>query len=491
MFFLFKYVDDLIGKGFEWYTIAELMMYASASNVAMALPLAVLLSSIMTFGTLGENYELVAIKSAGVSLQKAMQPLFVFIICLSIASFYFSDYMLPKANLKYGSLLWDMRNKKLSFLIKPGVFNNSIPNYALLVERKGEANDSLYNVTIYDHTGGSGTSKIIMAEKGRMAKTNDNNYLILQLINGVRYEEGAGRSYNPRQTFTRMRFKQTEVKFDFSSFSKMNRTEEENFKNNAQMLDRKELLIRKDSLNRSLDSLNKSTGANIGIYFRQNSTLKGWTKIKGAPKVIKQSVVNSIPKDLRATAMQSAYDQAETIRQVINNRVTDHDLRQKEIIRATVEYQRKYTLAVSCLLLFFIGAPLGAIIRKGGLGLPVVIAIVFFLIYHILTTVSEKSAKEGSLDPVFGMWLALIILTPLGIFLTYKATVDSALFDLDYYKQLIVSLFKKKKKAWYFSRYSLTLFLTSAWYLFHFIVNKGCNFVKRLMAISNLRRQHK
>lgn len=448
MFFLFKYVDDLIGKGFEWYTIAELMMYASASNVAMALPLAVLLSSIMTFGTLGENYELVAIKSAGVSLQKAMQPLFVFIICLSVASFYFSDYMLPKANLKYGSLLWDMRNKKLSFLIKPGVFNNSIPNYALLVERKGESTDSLYGITIYDHTGGSGMSKIIMAEKGRMAKTNDNNYLILQLINGVRYEEGASRNgmYNQRQTFTRMRFKQTEVKFDFSSFSKMNRTEEQNFKNNAQMLDRKELLLREDSISRSLDSLNKATAANVGIYFRQNSTLKGWTKVKGKPKEIKQSVLNVVPKDLRASALQHAYDQAETVRQVVNNRIADHDLRQKEIIKANVEYQRKYTLAVSCLLLFFIGAPLGAIIRKGGLGLPVVIAVVFFLIYHILTTVSEKSAKEGSLDPVFGMWLSIIILTPLGIFLTYKATVDSALFDLDYYKQLLVSLFKKKEK---------------------------------------------
>ncbi|RZL45330.1 MAG: YjgP/YjgQ family permease, partial [Pedobacter sp.] len=187
MFFLFKYIDDLIGKGFEWYTIAEVMMYASASNVAMALPLAVLLSSIMTFGSLGENYELVAIKSAGVSLQKAMQPLLVFIICLSIASFFFSDYMLPKANLKYGSLLWDIRNKKLAFLIKPGVFNNSIPGYALLVDRKDE-DGNLYDITIYDHTSSNGISKVIKAKKGRMTKTDDGQYLILKLYNGVRYE---------------------------------------------------------------------------------------------------------------------------------------------------------------------------------------------------------------------------------------------------------------------------------------------------------------
>ena len=443
-------MDDLIGKGFEWYTIAELMMYASASNVAMALPLAVLLSSIMTFGSLGENYELVAIKSAGISLQKAMQPLFIFIIGLSLVSFFFSDYMLPKANLKYGSLLWDMRNKKLSFLIKPGVFNNSIPNYALLVERKGEAgSDSLFNITIYDHTGGNGIAKIIKAERGRMAKTSDDKYLILQLINGVRYEESQGtgsNSFNPRQTFSRMRFKQTEVKFDFSSFSKLSRTQEDSFRNNAQMLNRKELIIRRDSLQRSIDSVDKSTKLNVGIYYRQNSSYKGYTKIKLPPKIIKGSVLNVIPKDNRFQALQSGFDQAETIKQMLDNKITDHDLREKEIIKAQVEYQRKYTLAVSCLLLFFIGAPLGAIIRKGGLGLPVVIAIVFFLVYHILSTVAEKSAKEGSLDPIFGIWAAIIILTPLGIFLTYKATVDSALFDVDYYKQFVVRLFKKKNK---------------------------------------------
>ncbi|MEE1945374.1 LptF/LptG family permease [Pedobacter sp. KR3-3] len=447
MFFLFKYIDDLIGKGFEWYTIAEVMLYASAANVAMALPLAVLLSSIMTFGSLGENYELVAIKSAGVSLQKAMRPLFVFIIGLSFASFLFSDYMLPKANLKYGSLLYDMRNKKLSFLIKPGVFNNSIQNYAMRVERKGEgAIDSLYGIMIYDHTGTNGIPKIILAEKGRMAKTSDDQYLVLSLVNGVRYEENSSSgSFNPRQTLTRMRFKQTEVKFDLGSFGGFNRTQEASFKNNAPMLNRGELLHREDSIKKSLDSLNKTTKVNASAYFKQNEMAKGYTKVKVPAKVIKGSILNAIPKNLRIQAVQSGYDQAETIKQIVINRILDFDFKSKEIIRAQIEYQRKYTLAVSCLLLFFIGAPLGAIIRKGGLGLPVVIAIVFFLIYHILSTVAEKSAKEGSLDPNFGMWVAIIILTPLGIFLTYKATVDSALFDIDYYKQLIVGLFKKKE----------------------------------------------
>ncbi len=448
MFFLFKYIDDLIGKGFEWYTIAEVMVYASASNVAMALPLSVLLSSIMTFGTLGENYELVAIKSAGVSLQKAMRPLFVLIICLAVASFYFSDYMLPKANTKYYSLLFDIRNKKLSFLIKPGVFNNSIPGYAIRVDHKGQGGvDSLYGIMIYDHTASNnGIPKIIIAKQGRMTKTTDGKYMLLKLSDGIRYEEsGGGSIYNPRQTLTRMRFKETEVKLDFSTFGDMSRTDESSFRNNAPMLNRKGLIRRQDSLSKNLDSVNRSTKINVGSYYKTTNYVKGYTKVKSDVKTIKGSILNLIPKKERTQVIQNAAELTASIKQVVNNRILGYQDEKKEIIGARVEYLRKYTLAFSCLLLFFIGAPLGAIIRKGGLGLPVVIAVVFFLVYHIISTVAEKSAKEGTLEPVFGMWMAIIVLTPLGIFLTYKATVDSALFDVDYYKQVILGLFKRKK----------------------------------------------
>lgn len=448
MFFLFKYIDDLIGKGFEWYTIAEVMVYASASNVAMALPLSVLLSSIMTFGTLGENYELVAIKSAGVSLQKAMRPLFVLIICLAVASFYFSDYMLPKANTKYYSLLFDIRNKKLSFLIKPGVFNNSIPGYAIRVDHKGQGGvDSLYGIMIYDHTASNnGIPKIIIAKQGRMTKTTDGKYMLLKLSDGIRYEEsGGGSIYNPRQTLTRMRFKETEVKLDFSTFGDMSRTDESSFRNNAPMLNRKGLIRRQDSLSKNLDSVNRSTKINVGSYYKTTNYVKGYTKVKSDAKTIKGSILNLIPKKERTQVIQNAAELTASIKQVVNNRILGYQDEKKEIIGARVEYLRKYTLAFSCLLLFFIGAPLGAIIRKGGLGLPVVIAVVFFLVYHIISTVAEKSAKEGTLEPVFGMWMAIIVLTPLGIFLTYKATVDSALFDVDYYKQVILGLFKRKK----------------------------------------------
>lgn len=446
MLFLFKYVDDLIGKGFEWYVILELMYYASAANVSMALPLSILLSSIMTFGTLGENYELVAIKSAGISLQKAMRPLLVLIIILAISSFLFSDYMLPKANLKFGSLLWDIRNKKLSFLIKEGVFNNSIPGYSIRVDEKHD-DGALKNVMIYDHTGNNGIAKIIIAKSGLMAK-ND-NYLVLKLHDGVRYEESSGKSaaYNPRQELTRMRFKETDQKFDISSF-KMARTDEEGFRGNTQMLDLKGLAKKNDSLSRELDSVNKFAALNLNSYYKQNNYTKGYTKELPKVKAIEAPILKTVPVNQKLAVVQSALDQANSVMQTVAGRMTDHADRVKSIIKVQIEYQKKFTLAASCLLLFFIGAPLGAIIRKGGLGLPVVVAIVFFLLYHIIATVAEKSATTGSLTPFFGMWLAIIILSPLGAFLTYKATVDSALFDVNYFKQLFLNFlnrFSRKK----------------------------------------------
>lgn len=445
MFFLFKYVDDLIGKGFEWYVILELMVYASAANVSMALPLSILLSSIMTFGTLGENYELVAIKSAGVSLQKAMRPLFVVILALAFSSFLFSDYMLPRANLKFGSLLWDVRNKKLSFLIKEGVFNNSIPGYSIRVDEKSDDGISLTGIMIYDHSGTNGIAKIIMAKDGKMYKTSDDKYLVLKLNNGVRYEESPGKNsnFNPRQELYRMRFRETEQKFDFSSF-KMSRTDENSFRSNTQMLNLKGLVKKGDSLSKSIDSINRFAKLNIGSYYKQNNYTKGYTKIKVPVKQIKGDILSIIPKGQQMLVLQSALDQVGSIQQTTAGKVPEHEDMVKNLIRIQIEYQRKFTLAASCLLLFFIGAPLGAIIRRGGLGLPVVMAVIFFLIYHIISTVAEKSAIQGTINPALGIWMAIIVLSPLGAFLTYKATVDSALFDVSTYKAFFVNLFKKK-----------------------------------------------
>jgi lipopolysaccharide export system permease protein len=440
MLFLFKYIDDLIGKGFDWYIILELLMYASATNVAMALPLAVLLSSIMTFGSLGENYELVAIKSAGVSLRRAMYPLIIVIGLLSVAAFLFSDYMLPVANLKMGSLLWDVRNQKAAFLINEGVFNNSIPGYSIRVDKKDPDGQTLRGVVIYDRVNNSGNVNVVVAESGKMFRTADDSYLILKLKNGIRYEEAPSeKEYNPRLRFTRFGFKETEQKFDLSGF-KMQRTDENLFKSNYAMLNMKQLSYYKDSVTRKADTNALNT---LAILKTKYKVLNPGAINISTLKVAGIVNVDQLPKNERARAAVMASENIRTIREMLNTKVqVDADFNDK-LRNFIVEYNRKITLAVSCLVLFFIGAPLGAIIRKGGLGLPVVVSVIFFLIYHIISTIGEKYAKEGDLSPMLGMWIAIIVLSPVGAFLTYKASVDSVLFDIDLYKRWIKNVLKR------------------------------------------------
>lgn len=445
MLFLFKYIDDLIGKGFEWYVILELLMYASATNVAMALPLAILLSSIMTFGSLGENYELVAIKSAGISLQRAMMPLIIGVSMLSVGAFLFSDYMLPVANLKMGSLLYDVRNQKAAFLIKEGIFNNSIPGYSIRVKKK-DPDQTLHDVLIYERNTTSGNINVLMAKEGQMFITDDDQLLVLKLKNGKRYEETPGTAgpYNPRQRLMRTEFKETEQKFDLSGFQ-LKRTDEDLFKSNYAMLNIKQLNFYRDSFEMKGDSNLRSTYRDLTLLARTYRTDSLNPKVP--VKIIKKyrDVLEIIPVERKTQSIQTAKDQIRSIKDILSRKelfIDDNEIRMRGFL---IELNRKFTLAMSCLVLFFIGAPLGAIIRKGGLGLPVVMSVLFFLLYHIISTIGEKSVKEGTLTPFIGMWIAIFALTPLGIFLTYKATVDSALFDLDFYKRWFKRLITKNK----------------------------------------------
>jgi len=449
MLFLFKYIDDLIGKGFEWYVILELMWYASATNVAMALPLAMLLSSIMTFGNLGENYELVAIKAAGISLQRAMMPLIVLVTLLSTATFLFSNYTLPIASLKMGALLWDVRNQKSTKLIEEGVFNDAITGYSIKVKKKDEDGQTLHGIVIYDHSSNTGNLSVLMAKHGKMQMlvTDKDQYLVLVLKDGVRYEEMTGdKVYNPRQRFIRQRFQQTEQKFKLTGF-KMQRTDESLFKSNYAMLNLKQLNYYQDSTIKKADSNATSIFSGLlpmyRVYFSNYKI--GKSPIKA--KAYKGSILNTLPEINRMQSITYAQSQVRTLSDNLNVRGEEQEAYNKSIRRYIIEYHRKFTLAVSCLVLFFIGAPLGAIIRKGGLGMPVVVSIIFFLIFHIISTIGEKSAKEGNITPIVGMWIAIIALSPLGGFLTYKAASDSVLFDIDYYKQMVQKFFKRFKKA--------------------------------------------
>lgn len=445
MLFLFKYIDDLIGKGFEWYVILELMMYASATNVAMALPLAILLSSIMTFGSLGENYELVAIKSAGVSLSRAMYPMVIVVALLSISAFIFSDYMLPVANLKYFSLLYDARQQKSTQLLPEGIFSSSFPGYTIRVHKKDPDGSRLYGMMIYEKNAINGNNNLTFAKEGSMYRTPDDSFLVLKLKNGIRYEETNGdKGYNPRQRLTRERFKETEQKFDLSNL-KFKRTNESEFKSAYQMMNLKQLKQTREELQHRLDS-------GLSTEFKTFSPYVKYFSVPHKPKLnqdnykLANNLLTTFKPQERLSVTGGALGEVRSLKEVIESRIEMRKGATDNVRRTMVEYQRKFTLSAACLVLFLIGAPLGAIIRKGGLGLPVVVSVIFFLIYHIISTIGEKSAKDGHVPPAVGMWIAIVVLTPLGIFLTYKAATDSALFDIDIYKKFFVKLLGQRSK---------------------------------------------
>lgn len=439
MLFLFKYIDDMIGKGFDMMVILQLLWYASAANVSLALPLAILLSSIMTFGSLGENYELVAIKSAGISLPKAMRPLMVTVALLSIAAFLFSDYMLPVANLKMGSLLYDVRNQKAAFLIDEGIFNNSISGYSIRAKKKDRDGQTIHDVMIYDHNPANGDNmNVLIAKQGKMLRSDDQEYLVLKLKNGVRYEEAPsdriGGAFQFRQRFTRIRFKETEQKFDLSEF-KLQRTDESLFRSNDMMLNTAQLRYCRDSVQHIVDSGTVAIYQGLLHYYKESQGTKSESKpFKLMP--LKADIVQVFPKERRLTAIQYAADEVYSIKADLSVKMNFNNEYISRIKGFIVQYHKKFTLSLACIALFFVGAPLGAIIRKGGLGMPVVVAVICFLIYHITSTIGEKSYRDGSVSPIIGMWIALIVLTPIGMFFTYKAAHDSNIFDLDFYKRL-------------------------------------------------------
>ena len=248
MQFLFKYIEDLVGKGLEWYVVLELIVYASSTLVPMALPLAILLSSIMTFGNLGEHYELVALKSAGISLRKIMMPLVYCVLLISIGAFYFSNVAMPYANLKMGALMWDVKNQKPTLALKEGVFFNGMDGFSIRVGKKEKDGQTLKDIVIYNHSNQSGNKNVMMADSGRMLKSENDRFLIIELFNGISYEEsGTPNTINDRKQLLRVKFKQHEVKFDLSTFQ-MNRTDENLFKDHYTMLNINQLKYYEDSL---------------------------------------------------------------------------------------------------------------------------------------------------------------------------------------------------------------------------------------------------
>lgn len=437
--FLWKYIDDLAGKGLEWYVLLEFMLYSTANLIPLALPLAILLASIMTFGNLGEKYELVSIKAAGISLQRAIMPLFVLVSIVSAGALWFSLEVVPVANLKWGALYYDLLQKKPAFDLKEGVFYNGIEDYSIKVAKKDKTGSKIYDVIIYDHRKGRGNTAVVLAEYGTITQSEDQRYLIFELYNGVRYEELINQpDYYKRNQFATTKFRKQRMVFDLSSF-KLSRSDLGLFQDFWRYRKLPELEAGMDSLRVEIMTREIMGRRNFFQFYHYSDTV--------------QLPGDTIPAKLRLDYLmredkrQNAISQALSIARSGQGQVqyVKNDLQPVKYLLAKYEmvWWQKFTLSVACLILFFIGAPLGAIVRKGGFGLPVVFAIIFFMFFFVMNMIGEKMVRELVLPAEVGMWISAMVLTPIGFWLTYKATRDSALFNKDAYIRFF-RLFRRK-----------------------------------------------
>lgn len=568
---MLKYFDEIFGKGLDFIIYVELISYFVISISPMALPLAVLLSSLMTFGNLGEHFELTAIKSSGISLLRALRPIGVFVVVLTFFAYLSNNYLVPKVNLKTFSLLYDIRMKSPALDIKEGVFYAGIPNYSIKVNKKID-DVRLREIIIYDHSQGQGNTNVILADSGRMESFFNDRYMRLTLYNGISYKESrAQRGITEKPVdFSRTNFSENQMVFNLESFQ-MNRTPEDlwstnrSIKNIAQLKDgldsmaseinqiiyynylttessysyfsrnRKinppadivqgkarydslreaRLALRKerqeDSLRRvgvsatkidssltALDSVEQmdlqlmqdslgvtdlSSNENISVPIDQmNETedsasnfrnrLKKVERMQPEVKEDRQDVklsdtskIAEKTRGLEFTAEQKAkYDSiveagnyqnraatvalnnARTIKNNFNTKITQIDNLEREYRRFQIAWYQKYTTAFACIVMFMIGAPLGAIIKKGGLGMPVLLSIIFFIIYYMLTITGEKWAKEAITDPIFGTWFSNLVLLPFGLFFLKQARKDARLFEADIYVDFFKKIIQKIKR---------------------------------------------
>ena len=572
--YMLKYFDDLVGKGLGFEVFAELMTSFSVVMTPNALPLAVLLSSLMTFGNLGEHFELTAIKSSGISLLRTMAPIFYFTLLLTGFAFFSNNYIVPKAALNAYSLMYDVRQQKPALNIKEGAFYNGIKNFTIRVNEKDPQGDSMKDLVIYDHTKRKGNIEIIMADSGRMYSFMNDRYLVMELFDGHRYSQSdktPKQKYSKKkiEPYVRTRFAQTKMIFSLEDFD-LKKTKKELFANNRLMKNIHQLDEDIDSMDFEVDEVKYKLFKNVQGYYnyhlkekivipekydkvrirldslrkvrdsiqavkdgeyeeRYNSEksaeiakkvgkaaqkdkkkpVKGITAInegKGK-KIVKQTdagkkaVLNASRKSKPAQQKTAAKKQGNvkkgkakpktvakskkpegteppiTIEEALakvdsvsaleankgkimasaltkarqmKNQMVTQDTNADNLLNETRKYKieknKKYALALACLSMFLIGAPLGAIIKKGGLGFPVIISIIFFILFYVINITGEKMAKQGLIEPWLGAWAANFILFPIGLFFLRQARIDARLFDIDFYNVIVINLKKRFSK---------------------------------------------
>jgi lipopolysaccharide export system permease protein len=432
--FFWLYIDDIVGKDVDLFTIFRLIAYVSATLVPLALPLAVLLSSIMTFGNLGETFELVAIKSAGIPLLRFMRPLLIISILICGVAFLFNNNFIPVANLKLNTLKYDIIIAKPAVDIREGVFYDKIDGYVIKIGKKEKDGSTIRNIIIYEKNFGL-QDNITVADSGEMKISKDKRYLEFYLHNGWRYSE-KGQRANTNTEFTRLGFKDYKKVFDLSSF-RLQKTEDSVFKDNWRMLSVRQLDKAIDSLEKNTRQYEKKLARDLAPYSAFTRYLdSNWSNVTSPAKPI-TSFSQVVPDSAKSLVTERAINQVNSMKSSLEINTADYNTKRKDLVLHQIEWHRKFTMSIACLVLFLIGAPLGSIIRKGGIGTPLVFAVIFFVIFFLLNNFGEKFAKQNVMPPTEGMWLATFILVPVGIFLVVKAMRDSQLFNQEFYFRLL------------------------------------------------------
>ncbi len=446
-----------MGKGIEISIILELLFYVSASLIPLALPLSILISSLMTFGNFSENNELTALKSSGLSLYKIMRPLTIFVVCLAMFTFYFSNYVIPVANLKWHALIFDIQNTKISSLLKPGAYTKEIDGYAIKV---GSGTDGVYqNVIIHDHTDPSAI-KTIKAEEIRIYKSTNSLYLFLELINGNVFEEldiqtpiflpnGSVQNRTHMKRPSRLStFKKATYKINISGFS-LERSDSDIFKDKYEMLNVFQISDAMDSLNikrENMQAAYNQSNKRSQVVFNMRNVEKNEDSLEISKHLLSVNIDDIKPHQLKVIYPKMT-EKLRRNNSNLKNQYNYLETIQKEETNYWIEFHRKFALSFTLIVLFFIGAPLGSIIKKGGFGAPVVVAAIIFMIYFSIITTGENLVQSYVLSPFWGMWMACIIFTPIAIVLTRAAAKDSVIFSKDSWSKYIKQKFRRDEHS--------------------------------------------
>ncbi len=456
MNFIWQYIDELVGKGLSADIIIELISYAMVNMIPMGLPLAMLLAAIMAMGNLGENYELLAMKSAGMSLPNIIKPLVFVVFIISIGGFFITNNLVPYANKQMYSILYDIRQQKQVIEFQDGLFFNGLDNMSIRVGRQDPTTKLLNDVLIYDNRAHNGNMTTTVADSGYIKLSDDKKFLLVTLFNGETYEQTRNSDWYSKSSLRHNVFDRQDGVIEMEGFSMEDRTDANAFSNSSTKniqelqtdIDSIGIVVNQSTV-KAYDPLLKQQ-----IFVKESTILSPadsmWVDKSGLPVIMIPDSIEKLGIREKSDIWQKAVNQATSSRNMFTFDEAGIKNGLSQLYKSKVEWHRKISLPVSIMIFFLIGAPLGAIIRKGGLGMPVVVSVMFFVVYYVISISGEKMAKEGTWGAIPGVWISTFILTPIAVYLIIKATNDSSIFNADWYRArigAIVSIFKKRKQT--------------------------------------------